>query len=67
MKFGDVVTIESYRVNSSSSLAFAVPAIGIYVRIVPYNHPKYSPSFPSCEILTPQGVRFVNVEDVRLT
>jgi hypothetical protein len=62
MKPGDLVRIEGVMINSYT---YAMDFTGIYLRDVPLNHPGYSPSFPTCEILTPQGVKLIRLERIK--
>lgn len=62
MKTGDLVKVEGMMVNSYT---YAIPFLGIYVRQIPWNHPDYSPSFPTCEIITRTGVKRIGLERIK--
>lgn len=64
MNLGDLVRIEGEMINGYT---WKVPTLGIYLRTIPHDHPSYSPSFPACEILTPRGVRLIQLERVHGT
>jgi len=61
MKPGDLVRIEGKMINHYT---WVMPSIGIYLDDVRYDHPDYSPSFPSCKILTPQGVKLIQLDRI---
>lgn len=61
MKKGDLVRIGG---KMHSGYTYLSQKIGIYLQEIPWNHPQYSPSFPSCEILTPQGVERIGLEKI---
>jgi len=62
MKTGDLVRIEGRMINSYT---WVMESLGIFLGNVPWNHPSYSPSFPTCEILTQQGVKLIGIERIR--
>ena len=62
MKMGDLVRIEGRMINSYT---WVMESLGIFLGNVPWNHPSYSPSFPTCEILTQQGVKLIGIERIR--
>lgn len=62
MKPGDLVRIEGRMINSYT---WVMESLGIFLGNVPWNHPSYSPSFPTCEILTQQGVKLIGIERIR--
>ena len=62
MKRGDLVRIEGRMINSYT---WVMESLGIFLGNVPWNHPSYSPSFPTCEILTQQGVKLIGIERIR--
>jgi hypothetical protein len=62
MKPGDLVRVEGRMINSGT---WVMESLGIFLGNIPWNHPSYSPSFPSCEILTRQGVKLIGLERIR--
>ena len=62
MKTGDLVRIEGRMINNYT---WVMESLGIFLGNVPWNHPSYSPSFPTCEILTQQGVKLIGIERIR--
>lgn len=62
MKMGDLVRIEGRMINGYT---WVMESLGIFLGNVPWNHPSYSPSFPTCEILTQQGVKLIGIERIR--
>ncbi len=63
MKKGDLVKIEGEMINGYT---WVMPYLGIYMKLVDHNHMSYSPAFPTCEILTPRGLKFVRMERIHV-
>lgn len=59
MKRGDLVLVEHHRNFIREQ------QLGIYVRYITVTDPRYSPSFPCCEVITPKhGLHVVRFEHV---
>jgi hypothetical protein len=56
---GDLVRIDGEMING-------LPYLGIYIKLVDHNHLSYSPAFPTCEIITPRGLKFVRMERIHM-
>jgi hypothetical protein len=63
MKPGDLVKIEGEMINGYT---WVMPYLGIYMKLVDHNHMSYSPAFPTCEILTPRGLKIVRMERIHV-
>lgn len=63
MKPGDLVKIEGEMINGYT---WVMPYLGIYMKLVDHNHMSYSPAFPTCEILTPRGLKLIRMERIHL-
>lgn len=62
MRKGDLVKIEGEMINGYT---WAMPYLGIYMKLIDHNHPSYSLAFPTCEILTPRGLKLIRMERIR--
>lgn len=65
MKRGDLVRVESWHFGSGD-FKHTQSLLGIFLRILPYDHPLQTPSFPTCEILSPSGVKLIGAERISL-
>lgn len=62
MKLGDLVRLEGYLANGYT---WVMPSLGIYLGTVRYDDLRYSPAFPSCDVLTPRGIKMIGLERVK--
>jgi hypothetical protein len=62
MKRGDLVRIDGQMINF---WMYKIETLGIYLKDIPQNHKHYSPSFPSCEILTSRGIKQIGLERIK--
>ena len=63
MRKGDLVKIDGEMINGYT---WVMPYLGIYMKLVDHNHMSYSPAFPTCEILTPRGLKLIRMERIHL-
>jgi hypothetical protein len=60
MKKGDLVLIDHYHPGDSPQ------SYGIYIKDIQLRDPRYSPSFPTCEIITSNGLQVIGVERIHV-
>ena len=61
MKKGDLVLIDHYHPIDKTFKIF-----GIYIKDIQLRDPRYTPSFPTCEIITSNGLQVIGVERIHL-
>ena len=59
MRKGDLVIIEFW---PQGSWPKKVTQLGIYLQDIRFGDPRYSPSFPRCEIITSNGIKSIGLE-----
>lgn len=60
MKKGDLVLIDHYHPRDSPQ------SYGIYIKDIQLRDPRYTPSFPTCEIITSNGLQVIGVERIHV-
>lgn len=58
MKKGDLILIDHYHPIDKT--------YGIYIKDIQLRDPRYTPSFPTCEIITSNGLQVIGVERIHV-